>query len=204
MVLDDIFSHSSDAVFAFNKAHQVVYRNNMFADLFHCSASGVLGRQCYDVVCGKTLDDQVFCNSECAIGASLSNGRPVPNFDLVIAPGDSDSIWVSVGSLPLSNTFTQEQEAVAVFIIRPVNEAHALNRPARNKTAKEDEAAQRLTPRECQILRLLAEGRNTEDFAEALHISYITARNHIQHIYEKLGVHSRAEAVSFAYRHHLL
>jgi len=52
-----------------------------------------------------------------------------------------------------------------------------------------------LTPREEQILRLLAEGHVTKEIASELGISFFTAQNHLKKIYEKLHVHSRTEAV---------
>jgi DNA-binding NarL/FixJ family response regulator len=62
----------------------------------------------------------------------------------------------------------------------------------------------RLTEREMQILRLLAEGYAQEAIARQLYISPRTVATHIQHILTKLGVRSRAEAVAAAYRHRLV
>lgn len=200
--LDEIFSRASDAVFAIDGACQIVYRNEIFSRLFPCPAAEGPARYCHEVVCGKMLDGRVFCSPDCPVGKSLTNGHPVENFDLIISPAGGDSVWVSVGSSPLPNIF---HDAVAVFMIRPINIMHALNRLAHGGPSKEnDEAVRRLTPRERQILKLLAEGRGTKELADILHISHITARNHIHSIFEKLDVHSRAEAVSFAHRNSLL
>lgn len=49
-----------------------------------------------------------------------------------------------------------------------------------------------LSARECQVARLLAEGRTTSAVASALGISPHTARHHTERVYEKLGVRSRA------------
>ena len=57
-----------------------------------------------------------------------------------------------------------------------------------------------LTPREIEVLELLAEGLPTPTIAERLYVSYNTVRNHVQSILMKLGVHSRLEAVSTAVR----
>jgi PAS domain S-box-containing protein len=61
-----------------------------------------------------------------------------------------------------------------------------------------------LTPRQAEVLRLLEQGRKTEDIARELHLSIETVRNHIRHILRALGVHSRLEAVALAHREHLL
>lgn len=57
-----------------------------------------------------------------------------------------------------------------------------------------------LTARESEVLALLVDGLNYAMIAERLFISLDTVRNHIRHIYEKLHVHSKAEAVAKAMR----
>lgn len=61
-----------------------------------------------------------------------------------------------------------------------------------------------LTPRELQVLRLLARGLSSREIGERLGISAKTARNHIEHIYSKAGVSTRAGASLFAVRHGLV
>jgi DNA-binding CsgD family transcriptional regulator len=56
----------------------------------------------------------------------------------------------------------------------------------------------RLTARETQVLRLIADGASTREISEQLFISAKTADNHIQHIYIKLGVTNRAAATRWA------
>jgi DNA-binding NarL/FixJ family response regulator len=57
-----------------------------------------------------------------------------------------------------------------------------------------------LSPREREILALLADGKSQTQIAAALVISPKTVATHIQHVLSKLGVHSRAQAVAIAYR----
>jgi DNA-binding NarL/FixJ family response regulator len=61
-------------------------------------------------------------------------------------------------------------------------------------------SASLLTRREHEVLSLLVEGLNQNEIANRLVISPKTVATHIQRILQKLGVHSRAEAVSFAAR----
>jgi DNA-binding NarL/FixJ family response regulator len=63
-----------------------------------------------------------------------------------------------------------------------------------------DELLASLTAREQEVLRLLADGLNQRDIADALVISPKTVGTHIERILEKLGVHSRVQAVALAYR----
>ncbi|MFE7722445.1 HD domain-containing phosphohydrolase [Nocardia rhizosphaerihabitans] len=61
-----------------------------------------------------------------------------------------------------------------------------------------------LTARELDVLTLLVRGRSTREIAQALGISPRTAGSHVEHIYTKIGVHSRGSAAVFAMRHGLL
>ena len=61
-----------------------------------------------------------------------------------------------------------------------------------------------LSERELEVLRLLTAGHTTRKIAELLVISPKTADHHIQHIYNKIGVSTRAGATLFAIEHHLL
>ena len=61
-----------------------------------------------------------------------------------------------------------------------------------------------LTARELEVLPLVARGASSRDVARELVIAEKTARNHIEHIYLKLGVSTRAEASLYAMRHGLV
>jgi RNA polymerase sigma factor (sigma-70 family) len=63
-------------------------------------------------------------------------------------------------------------------------------------TRREVEAQlERLTPREKEVLRLMAEGTPSREIASRLGISYTTVRTHIRSLGSKLGVHSKLEAI---------
>jgi DNA-binding NarL/FixJ family response regulator len=65
-------------------------------------------------------------------------------------------------------------------------------------------AGAQLTPREMQVLKLVAQGLNNKDIAEKLFISENTVKNHIRNILDKLHLHSRMEAVVYAVKEKLL
>jgi ATP/maltotriose-dependent transcriptional regulator MalT len=58
-----------------------------------------------------------------------------------------------------------------------------------------------LTDRECEVLRLVAAGMTNRDIGRALAISEHTVARHVQNIFTKLGVSSRAAATAYAYEH---
>jgi two-component system nitrate/nitrite response regulator NarL len=61
-----------------------------------------------------------------------------------------------------------------------------------------------LTPREQEILRLIAAGKSLPEIAKDLYLGLTTVKTHVQHLYEKLGVSDRAAAVASAMRRGLI
>jgi DNA-binding NarL/FixJ family response regulator len=61
-----------------------------------------------------------------------------------------------------------------------------------------------LTARELEVLRLLAAGKSNREIGEALFISEHTVARHVQNIFAKLDVSSRAAATAFAFSHQLV
>ena len=59
-------------------------------------------------------------------------------------------------------------------------------------------AALGLSPRECEILTLLASGKSNREMADALHISPNTVKTHLARVYEKLDVQRRVQAIEKA------
>jgi HD-GYP domain-containing protein (c-di-GMP phosphodiesterase class II) len=72
------------------------------------------------------------------------------------------------------------------------------------RTRRRDFRPAGLSEREIEVLRLVAEGCSNPEIAERLVISRRTAEHHVQHIYAKLGVSSRAAVALFAMEHNLL
>jgi DNA-binding NarL/FixJ family response regulator len=62
----------------------------------------------------------------------------------------------------------------------------------------------RLTERELDVLRLVAQGHSNKEIAARLYISENTVKNHVRNMLEKLQLHSRMEAVMYAVRENLL
>jgi ATP/maltotriose-dependent transcriptional regulator MalT len=61
-----------------------------------------------------------------------------------------------------------------------------------------------LSERECEVLRLVAAGKTNREIATGLVISEHTVSRHLQNMFMKLGVTSRAAATAYAYEHHLV
>jgi NarL family two-component system response regulator YdfI len=84
------------------------------------------------------------------------------------------------------------------------SESSAPLRPAAGRSTPADELAEPLTPREREVLHLLASGLGNKEIAAKLKISEHTAKFHVASILGKLGAASRAEAVSIGMRNGLI
>ncbi len=125
---------------------------------------------------------------EMAVGALKRTVAPVSDRDLNIVPrvrlrGRSGR-WLTLHASLTENTPGRPSETVVV--ISP-------SEPA--EIAQLNVASYGLTPREDEIVKLVARGRSTKQISGTLFISEHTVHNHLRSIFEKTGVHSRRELV---------
>jgi DNA-binding NarL/FixJ family response regulator len=97
--------------------------------------------------------------------------------------------------------FCSAKQAQEILVARGASPAAARLGPA---AAASPESPAGLSPRELEVLRLVAEGKTNRDIAATLTISEKTAINHLSHIFNKIGCDNRAAATPFAFRHGLI
>jgi PAS domain S-box-containing protein len=130
-------------------------------------------------------------------------GNPERNFDLRTRTKGGAPIWVNISRVTVPNGHAD----VTVHLFHDVTATREILSLLRKRLAVPPVAAESnggLTPRELEILRMIATGVSTKGTAEKLDVSPATVRNHVQNVLGKLGVHSRLEAVVYATRHRLL
>jgi PAS domain S-box-containing protein len=111
--------------------------------------------------------------------------------EVVLIGKGGERVAVEVSSAPLR----EGQRIVGVFGL--VTQQATAPPPAPEQQAH-------LTPRQIQILRLLAHGHSTAQIADELHLAVPTVRNHVRRLLGAIGAHSRLEAVALARREGLL
>jgi len=135
-----------------------------------------------------------------------------PSVKLVMLTGfDDDEVLRSAITAGCSGFVTKDRAAEdlvsAVRAVRsgaPALDPEAVNRLIVAPAPERRGALRSLTSRELDVLELLVEGISTRGIAERLFVSVNTARNHVQRVLAKLGVHSRLEAVALASREGLV
>jgi DNA-binding NarL/FixJ family response regulator len=129
----------------------------------------------------------------------------IPNTQILIltVSADSDTVFraleAGADGYLLKRCSPEELQAAVLDVLKggvPMTSeiARRVIASFRRQPARSDAA--KLTPREEEILTLLSKGYVSKEIATQLGVSYETVRDHLKHIYEKLHVHSRGEAVA--------
>jgi len=106
-----------------------------------------------------------------------------------------DEILDATRRLGEGETLLSQEELIA--LLRLAGQSREEEREARA-------SIEQITPREREVLQALAEGLSNKEIAAKLHVSVDTERTHMMNILNKLGVHSRLQALLFAARHSLV
>ena len=178
------FEASAEAVLMADAKGEICFCNPAAAELLGRKRDRILGRPCWTVACLFTPSGAPFCSHHCPVRRDSLLQIVPPRRRLVRETGGSTRLvdlvtFLIPGAGPGPQPVLHLLESVVEAAQPPMLALDNLNV---------------LSPREQEILRLLAIGCSTRAVAEALFISTATVRNHVQRILKKLGVHSRLEA----------
>jgi len=199
----DALALCAEPLFAINERRRIVFWNKGMEQLLGYTYDDVAGRSCGDVLAGEDAFGNRYCSDGCAIVPIAQRGDCVRQFSLRARSKDARCVAMDVSVLKF--VLPQSKRIILAHVAHKPREVAAVPAPQPpaqqvRPTTHADARVRSLTAREHEILGMIAAGRNATDIGNHLGISPLTARNHIQHLFEKLEVHSKAEAAAFAYR----
>jgi DNA-binding NarL/FixJ family response regulator len=118
--------------------------------------------------------------------------------EVILAALESGAAGYLVKSAGGADVAAAVRRAAEGEILMPARQLAALLTRRREQARRQAERSRRwdsLTPRERQILGLMAEGMDNREIAVRLGVSYATVRSHVRHVLSKLGARSKLEAV---------
>ena len=131
-------------------------------------------------------------NRFAALGARIDAARTRLELARALAPGAPE--------VAADTARHARVELEALGAVRDADAAAALMRSLGVKGRADPKAAELLSRRETEVLRLLGEGLSNREIAERLFISPKTAEHHVSRVYAKIGVSTRAQAAAYAVR----
>ena len=212
MIVSEIVERAGDAAFASRPQCGFVAWNDAAEDLLGFRARDVLGKPCHQVLAGRDIFGNFFCSENCPLVRMAQKRQAVERFEILYCHKSGRVIPIGVTVVVVPNDEPSKVDLIHLLELRgsepdakergpswPTGHHHPGPDRRRPQGAR-DAGSACLTPRELEVLRLMAEGFGTRAVAGQLNISPVTARNHIQNILTRLEVHSRLEAVSVARR----
>ena len=153
--------------------------------------------------------------SDESLSAAIQSGGALVNSSLMILTEDPESLAVDVlgsGLRAILPRYATPEEIIAAIqaaatglvALHPDIFDSMLSRIRPGQQSELDPSGQILTPREIEVLRMIAEGLGNKEIASKLSISDHTVKFHISSIFAKLSASNRAEAVTLGIRHGLI
>lgn len=206
-----------------NAAERIICWNAGAQKLLGYTEAEVLNQPCYQVMAGRVCG-RSWCHAGCEVQRAVKRGVLIQTFDLQVTakPGNEIALGISVFAFEMSGerftihllrdmTHAENTKAVLSNIYDTLRTSGIENGNPRVSAGGAPirllpvpPSVAHLTRREIEVLQLLAEGLATRELAKRLGVSPFTIRRHIESVLMKTGLHTQAQAVSFAYRAGLL
>lgn len=218
--------NTEDGVFITDENKRIIRWNRGAERILGYPETEAVNRECFRLLDGKSSPTQRLCGQNCRIHSLGFKGIPQSSFDMQTHTGTGEAVWINVTILSnpdheapflahILRDVTQDKRtflALEQFLAavggagsaEPSADSAASRRGAWDRNPSPHAPSPALSEREIEVLTLLAEGLSTKGLAQKLSISHFTARNHIQNILVKLNLHSKAQAVSYAFKKGIL
>ena len=218
MMLDrdlfEFFEHTADAAFTVSDSGEICSWNASAERLFGFGRAEAMGKTCFELFQGRDVLGTLVCTDHCHLRDCASLGTLMPDFDLEVTVRSGSRMWVNISTIVYEDSKTGRRRIV--HLARSVDgrkRTEALVQGVLEMsrrlvaTSAEGQRAAPAAPVSEQELRILSgfsQGRRAGEIARELKITSQTLRNHLHRINQKLGTHTRMEAVLHAIRRNLI
>jgi PAS domain S-box-containing protein len=194
---------TADAVLVVDPNFRIVHWDPRTESLTGIVAEEALGKACHEVLSGELEDGGSFCDHQRSTMRLARAGRPVAHYDVRLRTRWGQERWVNASNLIVDS----KEGPYLVHLLRDAQNAHETLEMARGvvglSSKKDVPAAERndipdLTPRQREVLGLLAVGKSARQIGSELYLSQATVRNHIRALLQALGAHSQLEVLAKA------
>ncbi len=179
---------TGDALVGFGRDLRVVSWNQAAERLTGRPAEEALGRYCWELLGAVDERGSLVCHADCSTARLAYEGWPVPAAELLIRT-HAGRRRVSVSTIAANG----REQPIILHLLRDGPE-----HPEETAAPLGPSPAPSLTPRQRQVLALIAAGLPAKTIAAHLRLAEATVRNHIRAILLELGAHSQLEAVAKA------
>jgi DNA-binding CsgD family transcriptional regulator len=180
---------SGDALFSFDEQLVVRSWNRAAEELTGVPAEEAVGRCCWEILGGTEPEGALVCHRACPYVRLAREGWPVPSHDMMV------KTTRGLRRISLATIAGDSDPRLFLHLMRPAADPASSPRQPREAL---------LTPRQLEVLGLLAEGLAAKAIASRLGVAVPTVRNHIREILRALDAHSQLEALANARRAGLL
>jgi len=215
--LIDALINAADGALVVDEKQHILFWNKAAMEILGFGHQDLANRPCYQILHCYGDEGRLICKERCQVMEWALSTKPVPNFDALVKTKQGEQQWLNISIFTYRGGKAGDKKVIVhlfhsisskkmderileqlLDIVRRYQEVPSGN----GNGIKHPTSA--LTLREDEILTLLAKGCTTLEISQLLSISPNTTRNHIQHILQKLQVHSRLEAVAYALKHDLV
>jgi DNA-binding CsgD family transcriptional regulator len=177
---------SHEALYVCDESMTVVEWNPAAEELTGIPAAEAVGQKCWRVLRGRSESGETVCHPGCSTARLARTSHPAGCGCLLVATPH--------GRKPLHISTILVRDDAGLRVLHPMHNGVEVADP---QPAGE---TPRLTPRQLEVLEMLAHGLRARAIASELHLSEATVRNHIRAVRRELGTHSQLEAVAAARR----
>jgi DNA-binding CsgD family transcriptional regulator len=194
---EELLGRSSDAVFVVGSGFRIVWWGSRAEQVLGLPSTGAVGRRCFDLFAGSGEVGRTICGPDCWAVRALKRGQTPMAFCMDLCIAGAQQRAFTLGFL------VDESGKFLVHVLRERDTSGSSSGAPQSGAADAEQIASpaevaRLTPRQRQVLELIRSGATSVEIARNLVVSHATARNHVQNVLVKLGVHSRLEAALLA------